>query len=80
MRAESAKYHGVRRMKIKLNGRKVGNRCIASHFQNKAYFTKRGLNRRIVLHELYHHLVSCKNFEVVERLEEKEANSYAKKF
>lgn len=26
------KYYGVRRMKIKLNGRKVGNRWIASYF------------------------------------------------
>ena len=80
MRAESAKYHGVRRMKIKLNDRKVGNRCIASYSQNRAYFTKRGLKKRTILHELYHHLVYVKNLDVAKTKEEKAANSYARDF
>jgi hypothetical protein len=74
------KYYGVRRMKIKLNGRKVGNRWIASYFQNRAYFTKRGLTKRTVLHELYHHLVYVNDLETPKRKEEREANSYARNF
>jgi len=54
-------YYGVRRMRIILNGRKVGNRDDACYFENKAYFTKRGLKKRTVLHELYHHLVTLKD-------------------
>jgi len=80
MRAESAKYSGVKRMKTKLNGRKVGNRCFASYFQNRAYFTKRGLTKRTVLHELYHHLASVNGLESSKRREEKDANSYVRGF
>jgi len=53
-------YYSVRRMKIILNGKKVGNGYIAYYFENKAYFTKRGLKKRTALHELYHHLVKMK--------------------
>ena len=74
------KYYGVRRMKIKLNGRKVGNRWIASYFQNRAYFAKRGLNKRTVLHELYHHLVYVNGLEMPKTKEEKDANRYARDF
>jgi hypothetical protein len=74
------KYYGVRRMRIILNGRKVGSGDDACYFENKAYFTKRGLNRRTVLHELYHHLANSKGLEKPDRIEEKEANNYTKKF
>ena len=80
MRAESANYSGVRRMKIKLNGRKVGNRCIASYFQNRAYFTKKGLTKRTVLHELYHHLIYVNDLDMTGTREERAANSYSKAF
>jgi len=73
-------YYGVRRMRIILNGRKVGNGDYACYFENKAYFTKRGLNKRTVLHELYHHLTYSKGIDSLNRVEEKEANNYAKKF
>jgi hypothetical protein len=72
------KYYGVRPMKIILNGRKVGNGCVACYFQNRAYFTKRGLNKRTILHELYHHLVNFRKLVMTERAEEREANIYAK--
>jgi hypothetical protein len=72
--------YGVRRMRIILNGRKVGNGDRACYFKNKAYFTKRGLKKRTVLHELYHHLVKMKGLELPERIEEKQANNYAKSF
>jgi hypothetical protein len=74
------KYYGARRMKIKLNGRKVGNRWIASYFQNKAYFSKRGLKKKTVLHELYHHLAYVNGLDVPKTKEEKDANRYARDF
>jgi len=73
-------YYGVRRMRIVLNGRKVGNGDSACYFENKAYFTKRGLIRRTVLHEFYHHLIEMKGLELPERIEEKQANGYASEF
>jgi hypothetical protein len=67
-------------MKIILNGRKVGNGYIAYYFENKAYFTKRGLKKRTVLHELYHHLAYSKLMEKPDRIEEREANGYVRAF
>jgi len=72
-------YYGVRRMRIILNGRKVGNGYTAYYFENKAYFTKRGLKKRTVLHEFYHHLVKMKGLELPEQIEERQANNYAKR-
>jgi hypothetical protein len=74
------KYYGVRRMKIVLNGRKVGNRYAAYYYENKSYFTKRGLNRRTVLHELYHHLVHVNGLDIAQTKEERSANSYSRTF
>jgi hypothetical protein len=65
-------------MRIILNGRKVGNGDSACYFESKAYFTKRGLNKRTVLHELYHHLVYSEGIEKANRVEEKEANGFAR--
>jgi len=73
-------YYGVRRMKIILNGRKTGNGNTACYYENKAYFTKRGLNKRTVLHELYHHLVYANGLEIPKTKEERAANSYARDF
>ena len=70
-------YYAVRRMRIRLNGRRVGNGDIAVYFE-KAYFTKRGLNRRTVLHELYHHLVYVCGLDMPQGVEEEAANSYAR--
>jgi len=71
-------------MRIKLDGKRVGarkgNGWLACYSENKAYFTKRGLNKRTVLHEFYHHLVETKGLELPERIEEKQANSYASEF
>jgi hypothetical protein len=74
------KYYGVRRMKITLNGRKVGNGDIAVYFQNRAYFTRRGLTKRTVLHELYHHLVYVNGLDIPQRKEETAANGYGRDF
>jgi len=67
-------------MKIRLNGRKVGNGNVASYFENKTYFTKRGLTKRTILHELYHHLVYVSGLDMPQRMEEKGANSYVRDF
>jgi hypothetical protein len=71
-------YYGIRRMRIVLNGRKVGNGDEACYDNCVAYFTKRGLNKSNVLHELYHHLAYVKNWEMPLRKEEREANIYTR--
>jgi len=73
-------YYGVRRMRIVFNWRKVGKRNIALYYQNKAYFTKKGLRKRTALHELYHHLVYVKALSIPNKTEEQEAYAYAKQF
>lgn len=67
-------------MKIVVDGRKVNRRWVAQYYQNKAYFRKRGLNKNLVLHELYHHLVDAKGWDMPSRREEKDADSYARSF
>lgn len=57
-------HYNVRKMKVVLDGRRVGNGDDACYFENKAYFTKRGLTRRNVLHEFYHHLVDTECLEL----------------
>ena len=61
-------------------GKKKSNRWIACYNQNNAYFTKEGLQRRIVLHKFYHHLLEYNSLELPAKLEEKEANRYAREF
>jgi hypothetical protein len=74
------KHYGTRRVKIILNGRKVGNGDIAVYFANRAYFAKRRLTRRTVLHELYNHLVYVNGSDMPKRTEEKAANRSARDF
>jgi hypothetical protein len=74
------RHYGVRRMKIVLNGRKVGNGDFACYEENKAYFSKKGLTKRTVLHELYHHLVYVNGLDMPKTKEERDANSYARDF
>jgi hypothetical protein len=73
-------YYDARRMRIELDGRKVGKGCIAVYFENKACFTKRGFTKRTILHELYHHLIHVNGIEMSHRMEEKAANNYARDF
>jgi hypothetical protein len=74
------RYYGIRTMKIVLDGHRVGCGDEACYYQNKAYFTKRGLNKRNVLHELYHHLVYVNDLDTTKTKEEKAANSFARDF
>ena len=63
-------FYGIKRMKIVLDGRKVGNGNIHL-FPNKAYFTKRGLNKRTVLYELYHHSFMLAAWKCLRELKKK---------
>jgi hypothetical protein len=75
-----APYYGIKSMRIVLDGRRTGNGNRACYIENKAYFTKRGLGKRTVLHEFYHHLVDAKRLDLPSMTEEKEANGYARDF
>jgi DNA repair photolyase len=43
-----SKYYGVRRMRIVLNGKKVGKWCLGMYLKNCAYFKKEGLTRKML--------------------------------
>jgi hypothetical protein len=72
-----SEYYGIKKMKIILNGKKLGRGYEAFYYHGKAYFSKRSLNKSNVLHEFYHHLVEAKGLEMSESVEEKQANAYA---
>jgi len=74
------KYYGIRKMKIVVDGRRVGNGDYACYDNCKAFLTKRGLNKRTILHELYHHIVYVKGWDMSVGKEEGEANRYARAF
>jgi hypothetical protein len=74
------KYYGARKLRIILDGKRVKKEWVAWYLENHACFKKEGLVKRIVLHELYHHLMASKGFELSIRTEETEANSYARRF
>jgi len=71
-------YYRVRRMKVILDGIRVMKGYPCDYFQGIATFTKKGLNRGNVLHELYHHLVEFYGLEMSEKKEETSANLFAK--
>jgi len=71
-------YYGISRMKIIMNGRRVMRACEANYFEGIACFTKKGLNKRNVLHELYHHIIENGGLEISERKEERKANLFVR--
>jgi len=73
-----SRYYGIRRMKILVDGRKVGNSDDACYYDYIAYFKKRGLNKQNVLHEFYHHLANILDLYLSYSREEREANRYVK--
>ena len=72
-----SKYYKVKKMKIIVDGRKVPRKSLAYYLDNEAYFKKRGLKKKVVLHEFYHHLVF--NNIISSKREEWEADNYSKK-
>jgi len=71
-------FYGIRRMKIIVDGRRVMRACEADYFEGIACFTKKGLNRKNVLHELYHHILESKRIGMSDRKEEEEARRFAR--
>ena len=71
------KYYQITKMKIIVNGRRVMRGCDCDYFDNVACFTKSGLCKQNVLHELYHHIVENLGFEIPEKKEEQEARRFA---
>ena len=74
------KHYGIRRMKIIVDGRRVGDGYEACYYKHAAYFKKRGLNKHNVLHELYHHIAEVNELNMTERIEERCADRYARDF
>ena len=58
----------------------VGKRYIACYIANKAYFKKRGLKKKTVLHEFYHHLIEAIGLNLTLEEEEKEACFFSRSF
>jgi len=52
--------------------------CEADYFEGIACFTKKGLNKRNVLHELYHHIVEAKGIEMPKMKEERMASLFVR--
>ena len=72
-------YYRIPKMKIILDGRKVMKGYPCDYFEDIACFTKKGLNKRNVLHELYHHIVENMGLETPEKKEEQEAERFARR-
>jgi len=73
-----SRYYGVKRMKVVVDGKRVGNSYEACYNENFAYFKKKGLNKRNVLHEFYHHLANVFELDIPEIREEREANRFSR--
>ena len=75
-----ARYYRIRRMRIVVDGRKVGNSDEASYDYDSytAYFKKRTIGKRLVLHEFYHHLAYVEDWDMSERREEREADRFVR--
>jgi len=71
-------YYKIPNMKIILDGRKVMRGYECDYAEGNACFTKKGLNKRNVLHELYHHIVENKGLEMSKRKEEIAANVFVR--
>ena len=64
-------------MKLIVNGRRVTRGCDGIYFEGVACFTKNGLNKQNILHELYHHIVENFALEIPEKKEEREPEGTA---
>jgi len=69
-------YYRIPKMKLIVNGRRVTRGCDGIYFEGVACFTKSGLNKQNVLHELYHHIVENLGLEIPEKKEEREAERF----
>jgi hypothetical protein len=76
-----SKFYRFKRMRIVVDGRKAGkgNEACYDSETCTAYFRKRAVGKRTVLHEFYHHLASIRGWNLSRRAEENEADSFAKR-
>jgi len=72
-------YYRVKRMKVVVDGRRVSKGYSAEYLRNKAYFKRREIRKRLVLHEFYHHLAEAKGIVLKRREEERLADEFARK-
>jgi hypothetical protein len=59
-----------------LDGRRVAKDSECDYLDSVARFTKTGLNKQNILHELYHHIIEHLEIEISEKKEEKEAEIF----
>jgi len=69
-------YYQIPKMTIIVDGRRVMRGCDGVYFEGVACFTKSGLNKQNILHELYHHIVENLDLEIPEKKEEREAERF----
>jgi hypothetical protein len=72
-------YYRVKRMKVVVDGRRVSKGYYAEYYRNNAYFKRREIRKRLVLHELYHHIVEAKGIVMASKKEEMLADEFARK-
>lgn len=72
-------YYRVKRMKVVVDGRRVSKGYSAEYLGNRAFFKRREIRKRLVLHELYHHIVEAKGLKMTIRKEERLADEFARK-
>jgi len=74
-----ARHYGIKRMRIAVDGRRVGNGDEACYVYETrtAYFKRKAVDRSNVLHEFYHHLAYASKLELSRNEEEREADRYA---
>lgn len=70
-----SKYYRIGRMKIVVDGN--SDEALYDYGTYTAYFKKRTIGKRLVLHEFYHHIVYVRNWDMSERREEREAERYS---
>jgi hypothetical protein len=75
-----SEYYSIKKIKLLYKNKSITKYTIAWYSQDKAYLTNKGLKKRVVLHEFYHHLIKCKNIDLKLKQEEKEATLYAREF
>ena len=73
-----SRYYGIRRMRIVVDRRKVGNSYDACYYDYVAYFKKRSLNKGNVLHEFYHHLAYVFELVLSDSTEERKASQFSR--
>jgi hypothetical protein len=69
-------YDRIPIMKIIVDGRRIIRGCDGVYFEKTSCLTKNGLNKRNVLHELYHHIVENMGLKIPEKKEEQEAERF----